>query len=796
MDGNGRRYGREQVTRSQLPGTSGEDMCHELFQKCQELMEELGCSVFVITSEDGVSSKYMGSEDFVREFQTTGLKVKPQDSLKEIIATEKYDVMQCTDDEILKPKDGDVTFKKPLWSFGETQRTGVEIKTEYMNAFEETTDVTMETVSNDERRKGVRDDKERNPVAMTAREERNRNHNDTAIVTNDEGSYVARETAAYTSGDITERFRASLLNADAESDGKTCFTGLMKTQDEQDIDSAVGTDCDVSDRSHYSESGKIGKKLSEGQYEEEEEEEEDDEEEDDDEGEEEEEADDDEEEDDGEEEEEEDDEEGEEEEERKLTDEERFNVHDSKRRKTCEQQVEDKSESQEEETASTMTSRSKVNRSERLKVLRLGSKFTSEALRVLKSGLEVNEETTKVLKSGSKVKKEMSKVLKLKSKVKKETSKIRKSSSKVPKDKSKMVRRSTFVKGVRLMSGDDVEKFKEKVRTAMREDDAEKLFSCERCGLSFKDQHLSELHKLHDTCKEKKCRYCGIHLIYNSLREHKVNNHIAKLKLWKCKLCSKEFLKRDTLVTKHALTHGCVDRVTCEICNKTFLRKDSLKQHMKTVHIDKKVQCGICNHKFSEKYLPMHMTVHSDDKLACEICGTRVSNRITLRTHMESHMKWRYNCTDCGKQFTKKHDLQIHANRHSANPELYPCTECGRVFLLKQGLRKHYNNVHNRQLFLCDICGKRLCNKHSLKMHQSSHNPVKSCWCELCKKGFTSKEYLKQHMKTHSSEKPFQCEVCGYRCKLKGNMNKHMRVHQRSEVTAIKTNVRCEATNV
>ncbi|XP_070546575.1 zinc finger protein 493-like [Ptychodera flava] len=48
----------------------------------EELMEKLGCQVFILVSEDGICSSFMGSEVFLKEFCSSGLRVKPMDVLR------------------------------------------------------------------------------------------------------------------------------------------------------------------------------------------------------------------------------------------------------------------------------------------------------------------------------------------------------------------------------------------------------------------------------------------------------------------------------------------------------------------------------------------------------------------------------------------------------------------------------------------------------------------------------------------------------------------------------------------
>ncbi|XP_070545694.1 uncharacterized protein [Ptychodera flava] len=64
---------------SSQPACFTSTLKNRLLTECKDFLEKFACKVFVIVSEDGLSSQYIGSQDFVREFLTTGLKVKPGD---------------------------------------------------------------------------------------------------------------------------------------------------------------------------------------------------------------------------------------------------------------------------------------------------------------------------------------------------------------------------------------------------------------------------------------------------------------------------------------------------------------------------------------------------------------------------------------------------------------------------------------------------------------------------------------------------------------------------------------------
>ncbi|XP_070546397.1 uncharacterized protein [Ptychodera flava] len=58
------------------------DKIDELFDQGEELMEKLGCQVFILVSEDGICSSYMGSDVFLSDFCSSGLKIKQQDVMR------------------------------------------------------------------------------------------------------------------------------------------------------------------------------------------------------------------------------------------------------------------------------------------------------------------------------------------------------------------------------------------------------------------------------------------------------------------------------------------------------------------------------------------------------------------------------------------------------------------------------------------------------------------------------------------------------------------------------------------
>ncbi|XP_077996964.1 uncharacterized protein LOC144450246 [Glandiceps talaboti] len=717
------------------------DAGYSVFQKCQELMDELGCSVFVIISEDGVSSKYMGSEHFVREFQTTGLKVKPQDILvRDVIATEKYYIGHDVHRRKIS-QENIVHFKRPTSecspTFREATRIKVEMNKDTWESDEDTTTVAMETISTACDAVTFQSD------SVATETERSTDVTQEFLRSDEEGIDVVMETNSDNGTTVvitpraeTEYFNSSRFSECKKVKAEICDqyieTFYHEPDVENDIESKLQVEANPGVEKVNPGFGKVNPGVEKG----------------------------------------------------------------NPGAKTVKPQVERhypgvemvspgvqkvkpgvKKVNSDIEEKTTFNDQSGDIRYEN----EIQHKSNKKRQRIT-GGKKSKDKVDKQIQKGQRLCTTNSSSLK--SNGEGQGSGSTNSSS----AKSNKTYKTRLLISIKMEPDDDLEKFKERLRNAMMEDNSDKSHFCEKCGWGFKDKYWLDFHNLRGVCQTQTCKYCQKTFLYKEWREHLIRDHITEMSISKCRICGKEYWTRNALHRKHAPVHNDVCKFEmsfkCEICGLEFTRPESLPRHMINSHGDKKFECSVCGRKYSvERMYKKHLLTHNVGIFQCKTCGKEYQKERALLAHIKTYHidGCHHTCEFCGKTYSLKSSLETHRVVHSSNPTLYPCEVCGKVFMTRSVLKAHVRNMHNanKQLVQCEICGKNVRNTGILKRHQLSHDPVKTISCELCPKMFSCKDYLKRHMRTHSDQKPYQCEVCGYQCKYRENMNKHMRVHQK-----------------
>ncbi|KAK9870648.1 hypothetical protein WA026_008209 [Henosepilachna vigintioctopunctata] len=110
------------------------------------------------------------------------------------------------------------------------------------------------------------------------------------------------------------------------------------------------------------------------------------------------------------------------------------------------------------------------------------------------------------------------------------------------------------------------------------------------------------------------------------------------------------------------------DDVHCSYCNRTFNHPCYLKQHINTIHCDKKTfKCLNCGKGFdSQNSCEQHQKKHSGEKpFKCKICPKQFNHKTDLRRHISSHDGNKpYTCEICRKGFIRRDHMMKHRDTH------------------------------------------------------------------------------------------------------------------------------------
>ena len=120
---------------------------------------------------------------------------------------------------------------------------------------------------------------------------------------------------------------------------------------------------------------------------------------------------------------------------------------------------------------------------------------------------------------------------------------------------------------------------------------------------------------------------------------------------YKCPKCGKKWKKLE----KHLkFCKGVEVPAICQLCGQKYKTKRTLEIHMLQVHAEKIYKCNECDYKTGYKVsLNSHKLQVHGEKLrthVCDLCGYASESKMTLKIHMETHeVRKRLTCQICGK---------------------------------------------------------------------------------------------------------------------------------------------------
>lgn len=180
-------------------------------------------------------------------------------------------------------------------------------------------------------------------------------------------------------------------------------------------------------------------------------------------------------------------------------------------------------------------------------------------------------------------------------------------------------------------------------------------WSCNICNAILSSRNKVRLHKLIDHPNEK--------------RERRRNDEVKNwgdVGQYECELCNKSFISKSK-IRKHMDVHKNKDRPKrlCTICGLELCSTYNLNNHIRTVHgRERKFHCTLCDRRFSHSHhLKTHMNRHTGVRpFQCEQCVKSFFDKTTLREHIKSvHLNLKaYACKICSRTFNRSGNMRAH----------------------------------------------------------------------------------------------------------------------------------------
>ncbi|XP_070582171.1 oocyte zinc finger protein XlCOF22-like [Ptychodera flava] len=225
---------------------------------------------------------------------------------------------------------------------------------------------------------------------------------------------------------------------------------------------------------------------------------------------------------------------------------------------------------------------------------------------------------------------------------------------------------------------------------------------CNVCGETFNRFSTLKLHQLAHKGTELKCEYCE----YTTFVKHRLNSHMKRhfeRGKFECKFCGKH-LNSGVCLSSHIRRFHIKSKHQCSDCKKEFSFLRELNNHRARHHQDNVASfiCEKCGKGFLSKILlNLHLKkTHSDYSVQCEVCGKQFKHQSKLQTHLKFHNKsinQLHRCELCPRKFTTISKVKIHMRSAHSFERPYQCQFCEYSCKLKGNLTKHIIRIHNKK---------------------------------------------------------------------------------------------------
>ncbi len=293
------------------------------------------------------------------------------------------------------------------------------------------------------------------------------------------------------------------------------------------------------------------------------------------------------------------------------------------------------------------------------------------------------------------------------------------------------------------------------------------LLECTLCDRKFKSRTSLNRHR------------AGVHGTYGRIKSVGVTRRL-------CRICNVSFstqqMFREHVEATHTVQVEC--NKTLDVTTPYFLRKPSASAPVsgRARVVFKKITA-----KKSPKVLNLHVEednksksdVNDNSTITCTFCDMVFTQQTDVRQHLKSvHRDKRFSCDECHKTFTRKdtvrtHKKIAHAGKKTHQKKRFYCQKCNKHYALLRSLRDHIKVHHDGGSFTCGSCNASFRSRHGLEYHTESVHKCKKFSCQKCDKVYSTPDNLRRHVKVahegHLRNK-YECTRCGRKFT---NIHKH-----------------------
>ncbi|XP_063708695.1 zinc finger protein OZF-like [Culicoides brevitarsis] len=288
-----------------------------------------------------------------------------------------------------------------------------------------------------------------------------------------------------------------------------------------------------------------------------------------------------------------------------------------------------------------------------------------------------------------------------------------------------------------------------------------KPYKCELCGFAttYKKKIRNHMTKVHIPKSQRSgCFYCAADFASGALR----NNHVRKFhaeKLLTCEKCGVKLLDQSTMAKHMQFEHPAnFQGLVCEKCpgGVRFPNEHVLELHRKLHEIPTtcRFKCHLCERRYQKEVsLKHHLRLHAENRLiACEICGKTIALEPKgPPQHMRIHKTPKpesFECNECSEKFTTKNFLIAHLKKmHFRRDE--PCHKCGKM-IPNYYITRHLVTCNSGELkcVYCPMIFKKMSerSKHTKQFHIGFK-------CKRCNIQFETNSQLEFHQRYSENHK-------------------------------------------